>query len=119
MAEQSTGRSTVKTDKKILKFRPTSKSGFTMRDERVAMAGSSNNHIVSDAKFGNFLSGPTSVMADVTQVRISGLWTLRPTLPSTVASTIVTPHPALQLDIPYNNISILETVLDLFKEALL
>lgn len=117
--EQSTGRSTIKTDKKILRFRPTSKSGMELRDERVVMAGSANNHIASDGKFGNFLSGPTSIMADTTQIRVAGLWTLRSTLPSTVASTIVTPHPALELDIPYNNVAILQTVLDTFKELLL
>ena len=119
MANEDSGRSTIKTDKKVLRYRPTSKSGIALRDERVAMAGSAKNHIVSDAKFGNFLSGPTSVMADVTQIRLSGLWTLRSTLPSTVASTIVTPHPVLQLDIPYNNANIFKTVLDLFKNALL
>ncbi len=112
------GRSTIQTGKKILRYKPTSKSAVELHDERAVLAGSANKHIVSDAKAGNFLTGPTSIMADVRQIRISGLWTLRPTLPSTVASTIVTPHPALELNIPYNNASIFESVLKLFKDAL-
>ncbi|NOQ49278.1 MAG: hypothetical protein GQ553_01235 [Nitrosomonadaceae bacterium] len=112
------GRSTIKTGKKILRFRPTSKSGMELHDERAVVAGSAKKHIVSDAKAGNFLTGPTSIMADVRQIRVAGLWTLRPTLPSTVASTIVTPHPALELNIPYNNASIFQSVLKLFKDAL-
>ncbi|GAG23677.1 unnamed protein product [marine sediment metagenome] len=119
MAEETpTGRSTIKTGKKILRYKPTSKSGVELHDERTVLAGSASKHIVSDAKAGNFLTGPTSIMADVKQVRVSGLWTLRPTLPSTVASTIVTPHPALELNIPYNNASIFKSVLKLFKDAL-
>ncbi len=117
MAEE-TARSTIKTGKKILRYRPTSKSAVELHDERTVLAGSANNHVASDAKSGNFLTGPTSIMAAVDQIRVSGLWTLRPTLPSTVASTIVTPHPALQLNIPYNNVTILKTVLDLFKGIL-
>jgi hypothetical protein len=112
------GRSTIKTGKKILKFRPTSKSGMELHDERAVVAGSANKHIVSDGKAGNFLTGPTSIMAGVGQIRVGGLWTLRPTLPSTVASTIVTPHPALKLNIPYNNASIFQSVLKLFKNTL-
>jgi hypothetical protein len=112
------GRSTIKTGKKILKYRPTSKSGMELHDERAVVAGSANKHIVSDGKAGNFLTGPTSIMAAVSQIRVGGLWTLRPTLPSTVASTIVTPHPALELNIPYNNASIFQSVLKLFKNAL-
>jgi len=120
MAEEEvkTGRSTIKTGKKILRHRPTSESAVELHDGRTVLAGSADNHVASDAKFGNFLTGPTSIMADVSQIRVAGLWTLRPTLPSTVASTIVTPHPALQLDIPYNNVSIFKTVLDLFKGVL-
>lgn len=116
--DESSGRSTIKTGRKILKHTPTSKSGVELLDERAVLAGSRNKHIASDAKAGNFITGPTSIMANVDQIRISGCWTLRSTLTSTVPSTIVTPHPALQLDIPYNNVSIFEQALRLFKRTI-
>lgn len=108
----------VDTGRKLIKFRSTSKSGVSVRDERVSLIGDAEKHISIDAKTGAFINGPTSIMATPDQIRISGLWRLNPTLLSTVASTIVTPHPVLELNIPYNNASIFKSLIDMFKNTL-
>jgi len=106
------------TGRKLTKYRSTSKSGVSVRDERITLVGDRDKHISVDAKTGAFISGPTSILAAPEQIRISGLWQFRPEVLSTVASTIVTPHPVLQLNIPYNNSSIFESLIDMFKDTL-
>ena len=106
------------TGRKLTKLRSTSKSGVSVRDERVSLIGDSQKHVSVDAKTGTFISGPASLVAAPEQIRISGLWQLRPELLSTVASTIVTPNPVLQLNIPYNNVSLFEKLIDMFKNTL-
>lgn len=103
---------------KLLKFKASSGSGISIKDQTVAMVGDKNHHITSDGQFGNFLAGKTSFLTDIKQIRVSGFWVLRPTLLSTVPSTIVTPNPVLQFHVPYDNLAVVKTVLDLFKQAL-
>ena len=108
----------VDTGRKLTKFRSTSKSGVSVRDERVSLVGNERKHISVDAKTGVFINGPTSIVSAPEQIRLSGLWTFNPAVLSTVASTIVTPHPVLELNIPYNNASIFESLIDMFKNTL-
>lgn len=103
---------------KLIKFKPSSGAGVSIKDQTVAMVGDKNHHITSDGQFGNFLTGKTSFLTDVSQIRVSGFWTFRPELLSTVASTIVTPNPVLDFHVPFNNLQVIKTVLDLFKQAL-
>lgn len=103
---------------KLLKFRPSSGSGVSIKDQTVAMVGDKNHHITSDGQFGNFLAGKTSFLTDIKQIRVSGFWVLNPALLSTVPSTMVTPNPALRFHVPYDNLQVVKTVLDLFKQAL-
>lgn len=106
------------TGRKLTKYRSTSKSGVSVRDERISLIGDKEKHVSVDAKAGTFISGPTSIMASPENIRMSGLWQFRPEILSTVASTIVTPHPVLQINIPYNNMDIFSKLIDMFKDAL-
>lgn len=109
---------TAKIDAKVYKYRPSSVSGIQLRDNHAAIVGNRDHHIVSDSIFGNFISGKTSILADVAQIRISGMWTLNPELLSTIPSTMTTPNATLRLDIPTKNVSVLASVVNLFKEFL-
>jgi len=106
------------TGEKLKKFRPTSGAGLSLKDQTVALVGDKNHHITSDGQFGNFIAGKTSILTDAKQIRISGFWTFRPEILSTVASTIVTPHPVLLFDCPFSNLSVIKSVVNLFKNAL-
>jgi hypothetical protein len=117
MADQAS--STINIDAKVYKYRPESVSGIQLKDDKAALVGNRDHHIVSDSVFGNFISGKTSILADVAQIRISGLWTLNPVLLSCIPSTMTTPNATLRLDIPTKNVGILNSMINLFKEFLL
>lgn len=110
--------STIKIDAKIQKYRPESSAGIILRDDKVVMAGSTDHHIATDSIFGNFISGKTSILADVAQIRVSGMWTLNPVLLSCIPSTMSTPNATLRLDIPSKNAKVLSDIVRTIKEFL-
>jgi hypothetical protein len=118
MAKKTASANEVPPDGKVYKFRSASNAGVSVKDNKVAIVGSRDNHITSDGQWGNFINGKTSIIAPPEQIRISGLWTFRPELLSTVPSTIVTPLPVFAFDPPTGNIDILEATVELFKGIL-
>lgn len=115
MAEKA---STIKIDAKILKYRPESSATMKIYDDKVIMAGSADHHISSDSIFGNFISGKTSILADVAQIRVAGMWTLNPVLLSCIPSTMTTPNATLRLDLPTKNANILYDIVKTIKAFL-
>lgn len=110
--------STIKIDAKIQKYRPESSATLKLYDDKVIIAGSADHHISSDSIFGNFISGKTSILADVAQIRVSGMWTLNPVLLSCIPSTQTTPNATLRLDIPSKNAKILADITRTIKAFL-
>ncbi len=115
MAEQA---STIKIDAKIQKYRPESTAGIILRDDKIIMAGNEDHHFATDAVFGNFISGKTAIHANLSQIRVAGLWVLNPVLASTIPSTMTTPNATLQLDIPTKNVAVLGNIVNMIKEFL-
>jgi hypothetical protein len=110
--------STIQIDAKIQKYRPESSAVLKLYDDKIIMAGSADHHISSDSIFGNFISGKTSILADVAQIRVSGMWTLNPVLLSCIPSTQTTPNATLRLDIPSKNAKILSDITKTIKAFL-
>jgi hypothetical protein len=110
--------STIKIDAKIQKYRPESSATMKLYDDKVVMAGSADHHMSSDSIFGNFISGKTSILADVAQIRVSGMWTLNPVLLSCIPSTQTTPNATLRLDVPTKNAKILADITRTIKAFL-
>ena len=110
--------STITIDAKVQKYRPESSAGLTLYDDKITMAGSADHHISSDSTFGNFISGKTSILADLQQIRVAGMWVLNPVLASCIPSTASTPNATLQLDIPTKNVKVLYDIVRSFKEFL-
>lgn len=119
MPAVSEAKSTIKIDAKIQKYRPESSAGIILRDDKVIMAGSTDHHITSDSVFGNFISGKTSIAANLGQIRVAGLWVLNTVLSSTIPSTMTTPNATLQLDLPLQNVDILADVVGMIKDFLI
>ena len=110
--------STIKIDAKIQKYRPESSAALKVYDDKVTIAGSADHHITSDSIFGNFISGKTSILADVAQVRVSGMWTFNPVLLSCIPSTQTTPNAVLRLDVPTKNAKLLSDIVGAIKAFL-
>lgn len=110
--------STIQIDAKIQKYRPESSAAMKIYDDKIIMAGSADHHISSDSIFGNFISGKTSILADVAQIRVSGMWTFNPVSLSCIPSTMSTPNAMLRLDIPTKNASLLAKIINSMKTFL-
>ncbi len=60
---------------------------------------------------GNFIMGPVSFTSPFTNIRFnSGLFKLNSLLLSTMPSTIITPVPVFEFDVPIKGISALQTI---------
>ena len=53
---------------------------------------------------GTIVRGPLSMAGGLDKIRVSGLWTLNPTLMTTVPSTAASPVSVLNIDIPFKGI---------------
>ena len=69
-------------------------------DNQASIRGSSNNGFYSLRSGGSVIKGPLSVEASPSQVKLSGVTNLNPLLTSCFPSTIVTPIPVAQWNIP-------------------
>lgn len=81
-------------------------------DSAIMAAGEMS--FAADAQTGNYIVGPVSFTSPFTQMRFSaGLLKLNTLLLSTMPSTIITPIPVFEFDMPAKSASGLRSVLSL------
>lgn len=67
--------------------------------------------ISTSAKNGNFIQGPLSITGPFTNIRFnSGLYKFNSLLLSTMPSTIITPIPVFEMDLPVKNLAMMVSV---------
>ena len=86
--------------RRVLKNNPRAVSGIEVRDKSISVSGDGTHKIETSAEFGNIISGHTTFTAHPESIRIGGVFRMNGLMTSTVPSSIVTPVPALILDIP-------------------
>ena len=89
---------------RIIKTAPDAKTALKVAKDYAAIIGSPLYRFVSSERYGNFVMGPTTFTAHPESIRIGSVYRFNGLLTSTVPSTIVTPVPALKLDLPGENI---------------
>lgn len=85
---------------KILKQSADSNAAVKVSTTAAQFQGSEDHAILSDASLGNIIKGPTSFSAHPSEMRFHGFWKLNPRLLSCIPSSIVTPNPVFNFDLP-------------------
>ena len=83
---------------KVWKALPEAPSGVQVTEEYSALVGNKEHFVLSDNR-GNYLHGPTTIIADAANRRVGGLWTEGNDFMAMLPSTITTPGPR-QLPFP-------------------
>ena len=58
------------------------------------------NSISCTNDHGNFVNGPLSISSSFTKIRMGGIYRFNSLLANTIPSTVITPIPVLEIDIP-------------------
>lgn len=63
-----------------------------------------------DRQMGAFINGPLSISSPPTSVRIGGVFKFHPLTMTGIPSTIITPVPTFQIDVPVKNIGVISAI---------
>jgi hypothetical protein len=86
--------------KKIIKQSASSNAAVKVTATSAQLQGGEDQAILSDAALGNIVKGPISFTAHPSEMRFHGFWKLNPRLLSCIPSSIVTPNPVFNFDLP-------------------
>lgn len=101
----------------ILKETPES-SSFIQAGSDYSQIASGPNSITTTRDAGNFINGPISFTSPPTAIRFGGVFKFNPLIATMIPSTIATPIPTLQLDLPIKNIGTMASIATLIKSVL-
>ena len=83
----------------ILKNSISGKSSLILSaDNAIISAGP--NSFSSTTQSGNFINGPVSISSPFTKIRMGGIYKFNSLLANTIPSTVITPIPTLEIDLP-------------------
>ena len=85
---------------KLYKYQSSSVAGVKLENDSVTLFGGPNSIVRINDEFGVMLHGLVGIESPPAGVRMAGLWHFNNLLTSTVPSTIMSPVPVLQFQIP-------------------
>lgn len=63
-----------------------------------------------DRELGVFVNGPVSISSPPSSIRIGGVFKFHPLTMTGIPSTIITPVPTFQIDVPMKNVGIMAAI---------
>lgn len=88
----------------IIKESPNS-SSFVQVGDNYAQQASGPYSVTTVNGAGVFIQGPVSFSSPIENIKFNGIFRFNPILATGIASTMITPVPVLNLDLPLKNIS--------------
>lgn len=83
----------------IVKNSISSKSSLILTpDDAIISAGP--NSMSTTQESGNYINGPLSISSPFTKIRMGGIYKFNSLLANTIPSTVITPIPTLEIDLP-------------------
>ena len=84
---------------KVLKDSVNGNSALIIEPENAIIASGANS-VVCTSDAGNFINGPLSISSSFTSIRMGGIYKFNSLMASTMPSTVITPIPTLEIDLP-------------------
>jgi hypothetical protein len=93
-------------------------ASFLNLDNELAQIASGPNAISTTKDSGNFINGPVSFSSPHTSMRFGGVFRFNPLTATCIPSTIATPIPTFELDIPIKNVSVLTGIVGIIASLI-
>jgi len=87
-------------------------------DNEDAILSAGPNSFTSTISTGNFINGAVSFSSSFTKIKFGGIFRFNSLLANTIPSTVITPIPALELDLPMKEAASLLSVATLVLSTL-